>query len=123
MWKTIMIKLPKTLLTLTLASLLTACGSHPIYTMGAKVMETFSESVATPHILELSDVDVTCRFGSNMSPLFGTFNSLTDTGQETLSLLYLLSARSEEHTSELQSRENLVCRLLLEKKKNREKRV
>src|SRR5690606_40704439 len=28
--------------------------------------------------------------------------------------------RSEEHTSELQSRENLVCRLLLEKKKNKE---
>src|SRR5690606_41673169 len=27
--------------------------------------------------------------------------------------------RSEEHTSELQSRENLVCRLLLEKKKHR----
>src|SRR5690606_40149674 len=29
-------------------------------------------------------------------------------------------ARSEEHTSELQSRENLVCRLLLEKKKMQE---
>src|SRR5690606_39855302 len=29
-----------------------------------------------------------------------------------------LSVRSEEHTSELQSRENLVCRLLLEKKKH-----
>src|SRR5690606_3731222 len=29
----------------------------------------------------------------------------------------LQRARSEEHTSELQSRENLVCRLLLEKKK------
>src|SRR5690606_40638734 len=28
-----------------------------------------------------------------------------------------LMGRSEEHTSELQSRENLVCRLLLEKKK------
>src|SRR6266511_463225 len=28
-------------------------------------------------------------------------------------------ARSEEHTSELQSREQLVCRLLLEKKKNK----
>src|SRR6267142_6580819 len=28
------------------------------------------------------------------------------------------SARSEEHTSELQSHVNLVCRLLLEKKKN-----
>src|SRR2546430_12371945 len=29
----------------------------------------------------------------------------------------LLHARSEEHTSELQSQSNLVCRLLLEKKK------
>src|SRR5260370_28298939 len=29
------------------------------------------------------------------------------------------SARSEEHTSELQSHLNLVCRLLLEKKKNK----
>src|SRR5690606_42158479 len=29
----------------------------------------------------------------------------------------LPASRSEEHTSELQSRENLVCRLLLEKKK------
>src|SRR3712207_9360330 len=29
-------------------------------------------------------------------------------------------ARSEEHTSELQSRQYLVCRLLLEKKKNSE---
>src|SRR5690606_41307171 len=28
--------------------------------------------------------------------------------------------RSEEHTSELQSRENLVCRLLLEKKKRQQ---
>src|SRR5256886_9558793 len=28
------------------------------------------------------------------------------------------SGRSEEHTSELQSQSNLVCRLLLEKKKN-----
>src|SRR5438105_5483204 len=30
-------------------------------------------------------------------------------------------ARSEEHTSELQSRVDLVCRLLLEKKKNQTK--
>src|SRR3712207_7885768 len=29
--------------------------------------------------------------------------------------------RSEEHTSELQSRQNLVCRLLLEKKKTQSK--
>src|SRR2546430_10517987 len=31
---------------------------------------------------------------------------------------YLLFSRSEEHTSELQSQSNLVCRLLLEKKNN-----
>src|SRR3712207_8741872 len=31
--------------------------------------------------------------------------------------------RSEEHTSELQSRQYLVCRLLLEKKKQLQKRV
>src|SRR5207302_5395247 len=31
--------------------------------------------------------------------------------------------RSEEHTSELQSRENLVCRLLLEKKKKKKKKT
>src|SRR2546421_7161701 len=30
------------------------------------------------------------------------------------------SVRSEEHTSELQSRSDLVCRLLLEKKKHRQ---
>src|SRR5699024_11396744 len=32
---------------------------------------------------------------------------------------YMLNGRSEEHTSELQSRFDLVCRLLLEKKKKR----
>src|SRR3712207_8014943 len=37
-------------------------------------------------------------------------------GQDVVQRLVL--ARSEEHTSELQSRQYLVCRLLLEKKKN-----
>src|SRR3712207_7629484 len=39
--------------------------------------------------------------------------------QELYKQLEVLNqARSEEHTSELQSRQYLVCRLLLEKKKN-----
>src|SRR2546427_8510224 len=46
---------------------------------------------------------------------------------EALALLreeYLSSVpRSEEHTSELQSQSNLVCRLLLEKKKKTKERV
>src|SRR2546427_8671645 len=33
------------------------------------------------------------------------------------------AARSEEHTSELQSQSNLVCRLLLEKKKKKQKEL
>src|SRR5690554_737039 len=36
-------------------------------------------------------------------------------------LAHGLAARSEEHTSELQSRPHLVCRLLLEKKKDKER--
>src|SRR5260370_32753649 len=39
-------------------------------------------------------------------------------GQLPSSLVEQLVQRSEEHTSELQSHLNLVCRLLLEKKKN-----
>src|SRR2546430_7079744 len=35
----------------------------------------------------------------------------------------LLNPRSEEHTSELQSQSNLVCRLLLEKKKKNTKYI
>src|SRR5690554_7049845 len=35
--------------------------------------------------------------------------------------LNISSTRSEEHTSELQSRPHLVCRLLLEKKKKKKK--
>src|SRR2546429_5083958 len=36
---------------------------------------------------------------------------------------YKKLVRSEEHTSELQSRLHLVCRLLLEKKKNKQQRL
>src|SRR5690625_5706638 len=39
------------------------------------------------------------------------------TGKGNLVSLYTLKLRSEEHTSELQSRGHLVCRLLLEKTK------
>src|SRR3712207_8359741 len=42
----------------------------------------------------------------------------TDDGTATDTPPGTLPARSEEHTSELQSRQYLVCRLLLEKKKN-----
>src|SRR3712207_7502798 len=39
--------------------------------------------------------------------------------RQVINDLLKVSHRSEEHTSELQSRQYLVCRLLLEKKKNK----
>src|SRR5690625_5716866 len=47
-----------------------------------------------------------CPIETPEGPNIGLINSMA------------LYARSEEHTSELQSRGHLVCRLLLEKKKN-----
>src|SRR5690606_9701812 len=46
------------------------------------------------------------------------YRSCVERGQCTKPEWRDVNSRSEEHTSELQSRENLVCRLLLEKKKN-----
>src|SRR5436309_4468064 len=48
--------------------------------------------------------------GARSSTFLGT------TARSSTRRACLPSTRSEEHTSELQSRENLVCRLLLEKK-------
>ena len=54
---------------------------------------------------------------AGQSSRFGTKDKLAeDLGGRPL-LLRTVEFRSEEHTSELQSRRNLVCRLLLEKKK------
>src|SRR5256885_6893962 len=50
--------------------------------------------------------------------LNGSFNIATIAAQGNLWEIVSLPVRSEEHTSELQSPCNLVCRLLLEKKKN-----
>src|SRR5207249_11381315 len=55
---------------------------------------------------------------------FGFYGSVESTPAEVVREIFdlnfdaaLLASRSEEHTSELQSRFDLVCRLLLEKKK------
>src|SRR5690625_5970013 len=48
-----------------------------------------------------------------------TFESVSKVASNPLiKIIFLVLIRSEEHTSELQSRGQLVCRLLLEKKKN-----
>src|SRR5690606_5701919 len=57
-------------------------------------------------------LDLTASAGLAHGDL-SAYNLLVHDGQ----LVLIDLPRSEEHTSELQSRENLVCRLLLEKKK------
>src|SRR5436309_7228179 len=54
-----------------------------------------------------------------LKPMEKRFFKRPDGASVALVLPRREDSRSEEHTSELQSRENLVCRLLLEKKKTR----
>src|SRR5207302_5246759 len=63
--------------------------------------------------LFLFDEPTTGLHFDDVAKLLSAFRQLIAAGHSLV--------RSEEHTSELQSRENLVCRLLLEKKKNNTK--
>src|SRR3712207_4765571 len=74
----------------------------------------------------LSCVPVTCSKKRRLRPMVAAGRSFTSSFKRIWALsftlrgrpvLFLGSSRSEEHTSELQSRQYLVCRLLLEKKK------
>src|SRR5690606_41944143 len=96
----------------------------------ASTVVLFSHDTATTSIYSLSLHDAlrsflspplplpppksACRSGCTLSTCSETphapFPSFRDS---------LITVRSEEHTSELQSREKLVCRLLLEKKNKR----
>src|SRR5690554_7154767 len=70
----------------------------------------FSKPAVTPTtILLTSERNVPAR-------ALACFSALRGAKERVLSSS-LISTRSEEHTSELQSRPHLVCRLLLEKKK------
>src|SRR5947209_15515474 len=63
---------------------------------------------------------ITCVVGPNgagKSTLLSTISGLL---RPRLGEITLHGERSEEHTSELQSRQYLVCRLLLEKKKKKQ---
>src|SRR2546422_6020040 len=61
-------------------------------------------------------------------PIFAIHSRIAETAISrpmitTAMIAFTRSSRSEEHTSELQSRLHLVCRLLLEKKKKKKKTI
>src|SRR3712207_7817702 len=68
---------------------------------------------AFPHKKEVKDFDFSFQPSINKDQILDFLTLRFLTTQENIVFL-----RSEEHTSELQSRQYLVCRLLLEKKKN-----
>src|SRR5436190_17433993 len=57
-------------------------------------------------------------YGPFARPVFNESLLLLQAFQGVTAVITLVLARSEEHTSELQSHSDLVCRLLLEKKNN-----
>src|SRR5438552_6198469 len=59
----------------------------------------------------------TTLFRSGADPLAPSEHRIVQLAHDVGDVLELHDARSEEHTSELQSPDHLVCRLLLEKKK------
>src|SRR2546430_9617937 len=61
---------------------------------------------------QVSECHIALDVGDGHSPIV-----LGEPGDAALLGVVTLENRSEEHTSELQSQSNLVCRLLLEKKK------
>src|SRR3712207_8017803 len=61
-------------------------------------------------------LEIESRFAANHPHTDGCYQLAHWHGADSL-LLLQPATRSEEHTSELQSRQYLVCRLLLEKKK------
>src|SRR3712207_8055385 len=82
----------------------------------------FFNDTATTEIYTLSLHDalpISGTYGSTLHmALKGDNLAVTELASILPALGVVLPARSEEHTSELQSRQYLVCRLLLEKKKN-----
>src|SRR5690606_9799034 len=67
--------------------------------------------------LDARGVDVSNLIVSDRAMVCFPFHRRMDELEEERLGSRAYGSRSEEHTSELQSRENLVCRLLLEKKK------
>src|SRR3712207_7597339 len=63
----------------------------------------------------LAAIDATIKYFNDGDIVEGTIVKV-DRDEVLLDIGYKTEGRSEEHTSELQSRQYLVCRLLLEKK-------
>src|SRR5438552_6046323 len=79
---------------------------------------TLFRSVHGPTIHEAGRPDIPAPQELHFLGLFQTLLRLTTSAESFYTARGYRGNRSEEHTSELQSPDHLVCRLLLEKKKS-----
>src|SRR3712207_7996173 len=96
--------------------------AHPYLRIG---LEAFKQGILVVELLQVGTAILTCS-GLLYLTAIGVgyeLGTIADTQHGVLAYKLRqvnLKSRSEEHTSELQSRQYLVCRLLLEKKKYKE---
>src|SRR5690554_7577110 len=82
----------------------------------AKITPTYLLLVVHNEREPVSNENMLSASATISTPLLQSENKVYHNFKDSLSFT---SSRSEEHTSELQSRPHLVCRLLLEKKKKK----
>src|SRR2546427_5760209 len=92
--------------------LLLSCAGISSTALAATIVFTVTDNSDAPNAN--ATTPTTC-----VSTLGGTFAGACTLRAAIQAANYTLQTRSEEHTSELQSQSNLVCRLLLDKKHSR----
>ena len=96
---------------------LTLVGSLGMFLYGMKTMSEGLQKVAGDKLRNILSVMTTNRFTGVLTGLLITTMIQSSSATTVMVVSFVNAGRSEEHTSELQSRRHLVCRLLLEKKK------
>src|SRR3712207_6629656 len=82
------------------------------------VLHSITGALTIDVVLTIIFVKIIGKLGVEKLGIYGFTNVNANAALFGSAAIGSLSHRSEEHTSELQSRQYLVCRLLLEKKKN-----
>ncbi|HLV78253.1 MAG TPA: hypothetical protein VKY53_10055 [Marinobacter sp.] len=79
------------------ALVLAGCSANPIYTTTGIVLSNYSESEATPYVMQMSDPKMACALGEGVDPLLYSFSRVTSAPDTTGSLLMLLAANCMEY--------------------------
>src|SRR3990167_3835093 len=87
-----------------------------------KFVEYGAEMFLSPN--QWKQVNISAPYSTNFPTMsYGAEMFLSPNQWKQVNRILERMGRSEEHTSELQSQSNLVCRLLLSKKKNNRKQI